>query len=302
MENVVWLSTNGKKAIEEELIRGHDMANQLLEVLTFDDKSNISIREVKGSNSQSLSTLIAGDLVRKILKSLTNTLLLLNNNKEFNDVPVSGRDVSISNSYHKMEVDLDGAYKKLKILNTKQQKGSNKRKSISATWEKTTPILIDDGHTWRKYGQKRITKAKYYRSYYRCTHMNDQHCEAMKHVQRTQENPPLYTTTYYGYHTCKSNLEPILSSDDSSVLLSFDNNVLIKQEYQLPPPLPLPLPPLVASIKEDPLKEIHPNQLFLSENILSCNFEVYFDNVKHTTMLLSPESFEFENVYDQFGF
>lgn len=128
MENVVWLSTNGKKAIEEELIRGHDMANQLLEVLTFDDKSNISIREVKGSNSQSLSTLIAGDLVRKILKSLTNTLLLLNNNKEFNDVPVSGRDVSISNSYHKMEVDLDGAYKKLKILNTNQQKGSNKRK------------------------------------------------------------------------------------------------------------------------------------------------------------------------------
>ncbi|CAI8593265.1 unnamed protein product [Vicia faba] len=296
MENLVWLSTNGKKAMEEELLKGHNMANKLL---AFVDKSNI-IKEVNGSNSKSLSTLIVGDLVRQILKSLSNTLMLLNNNQYSNHVPLTGRDIS------------DGAYKKLKTLNTKQQKGSNKRKSISANGEKTSSILIDDGYTWRKYGQKKITKAKYYRSYYRCTH-SDQHCEAMKHVQRTQENPPLYTTTYYGYHTCKSsfhsdiNLEPVISSVDSSVLLSFDNNILIKQEYQLPPPLPLLSPPLFASIKEDPMEEIHDdyfdqNQLFLPENILPCNFEVYFDYLKHTTMLLTTESFEFENVYDQFAF
>ncbi|XP_058773600.1 probable WRKY transcription factor 62 [Vicia villosa] len=295
MENLVWLSTNGKKAMEEELLKGRDMANQLLEVLTYDDdddKSNV-IKEVKGSNSKSLSTLIAEDLVREVLKSLTNTLLLLNNNQDSNDVP--GRDI------------LDGAYKKLKILDTKHPKGSNKRKSISASWEKTSSILIDDGYTWRKYGQKKIRNGKYYRSYYRCTHMSDQHCEAMKHVQRTQENPPLYKTTYYAHHTCKSSLhsELIFSSDDSSGLLSFDNNILIKQEYQLP--APLPLPPIHASIKEDPMKEIHAdyfdqNQFLLPENILSCNFEVYFDYLKHTTMLLSTESFEIEKVYDQFGF
>ncbi|CAK8534974.1 unnamed protein product [Lathyrus sativus] len=293
MENLVWLSTNGKKEMEQELLRGRDMAGQLLEALTYDDKSNI-ISEVKGSNSKSLSTLIAGDLVRQILKSFTNTLLLLNNNQDSNHVAVTGRDVS------------DGAYKKLKTLNTEHPKGSNKRKSISATWEKTSSILIDDGYTWRKYGQKKITKAKYYRSYYRCTHMNDQQCEAMKHVQRTQEYPPLYKTTYYGHHTCKNyfqsniNLEPILCSDDSSVLLSFDNNIPSKQEYQVAPPSQLPRTQLLASIKEDPLKEIHDdyfdqNQLFLSENILSCY-------LKHTAMLLSAESFEFENVYDQFGF
>ncbi|XP_058773599.1 probable WRKY transcription factor 62 [Vicia villosa] len=292
MENLVWFSTNGKKAMEEELIKGRDMANQLLEVLTYDDDKSNVIKEVKGSNSKSLSTLIAEDLVREVLKSLTNTLLLLNNNQDSNDV--SG-----------------GAYKKLKTLNsTKHPKESNKRKSTSATWEKTSSILIDDGHTWRKYGQKKITKSKYYRSYYRCTH-SDQHCEAMKHVQRTQESPPLYKTTYYARHTCKNsfysdqNLEPNSPSDDSSVLLSFDNNDLIKQEYQLPPPLPLP--PILASIKEDPMKEIHAdyfdqNQFLLPENILSCNLEVYFDYLKHTTMLLSTESFEFGNVYDQFGF
>lgn len=108
MENLVWLSTNGKEAMEQELLKGLDMANQLLELLTFDDKSNI-IRQVKGSNSSSLSTLVAGDLVRQMLKSFTNTLLLLNNNQDSNHVSA-------------------GAYKKLKTLNTEHPKESNKRK------------------------------------------------------------------------------------------------------------------------------------------------------------------------------
>jgi hypothetical protein len=114
MENLLWLPTNGKKAMEEELIRGRDMANQLLEAITYDDKSNI---EVKGSNSKSspVLPLIAGDLVREVLKSLTNTLLLLNNAKDSNDVAVP---ISVS----------DGSCKKLKTLNTKNPTGSNKRK------------------------------------------------------------------------------------------------------------------------------------------------------------------------------
>jgi hypothetical protein len=55
MENLVWIPTNRKKAMEEELIRGRDMANQVLEVLSFDGKSNI-IREIKGSNLKSTSS------------------------------------------------------------------------------------------------------------------------------------------------------------------------------------------------------------------------------------------------------
>jgi len=133
MENLLLLPTNyGKKAMEEELIRGRDMANQLLEVLTFDDKSNI--REVKGSNIKSSKVLpfniVAEDLVREVLKSLTNTLLMLNNGKDSNDVPVpiSVRDFSFSTNCPKVVEDLDGAYKKHKTLNTKNPKGSNKRK------------------------------------------------------------------------------------------------------------------------------------------------------------------------------
>lgn len=139
--------------------------------------------------------------------------------------------------------------------------------------------------------------------------MNDQHCEAIKHVQRTQENPPLYRTAYYGHHTCKSylhsdiNLESIVSSNDSSILLSFDNNIPIKEENSFPPS---PLPFLASTI-EDPKEEIHDdyssqNQLFSSDNLISCNFEFCFDYLRHATMLSSIESFEFENVYDQLGF
>ncbi|AES66551.1 putative transcription factor WRKY family [Medicago truncatula] len=300
MENQLLLPTNyGKKAMEEELIRGRDMANQLLEVLTFDDKSNI--REVKGSN------IVAEDLVLEVLKSLTNTLLMLNNGKESNDMavpttPTTIRDFSFSSNCPKMEEDLDRGYKKFETLNTKNPKGSNKRKSSAPTWEKTASILIDDGHTWRKYGQKMLTNAKYFRNYYRCAHMYDQHCEAIKHVQRIQENPPLYRTTYYDHHTCKSSyhsdikLESILCYDDSSILLSFDNNISSEQEFPFRPRPPSPQLPLLASTKEEPKEEIHNDrfprdQLLPSENLQLCDFDVYFDYLRDVSELSSIESF-----------
>ncbi|XP_050879242.1 WRKY DNA-binding transcription factor 70 [Lathyrus oleraceus] len=302
MENLGWFPTNGKKAMEEELIRGRDMANQLLEVLTFEDKSNI-IRQVKRSTSKSskvLSKDVAQDLVREVLKSLTNTLLYLNNREDSNDDSIVVRDFSFSTNGHKMEEDLDGAYIELQTLNTKSSKGTKKRKLCSPTWEKTTSVLIDDGHTWRKYGQKMITNTKFFRSYYKCTN-NDQQCKAMKHVQRTQENPPLYKTTYYGYHTCKSyiqsdtNWEPILSCH-SSMLLSFDNNISNKQENLLPPSPPSPSLPLLISSKEDSIESIQDdnfpqNQLFPYENLQLCEFDVYTDYLTHGNILSLSESF-----------
>ncbi|XP_058773598.1 WRKY DNA-binding transcription factor 70-like [Vicia villosa] len=302
MENLVWLSRKGKEAMEEELIRGRDMANQLLEVLTLDDKSNV-IREVKGSNSKSSKVLpldVAQDLVREVLKSLTNTLLLLHNKEDSNDVPIAVRDFSLTTSCHKMVEDLDGAYKQLKTLKTKSPKGSKKRKLSAPTWEKTTSVLIEDGHTWRKYGQKTIANSKYFRSYYRCTH-SDQHCEAMKHVQRIQENPPLYRTTCYGHHTCKSYFqsniisEPV-SSSDSSILLSFDNTIQSKEEDMLwPSPLP-PLSPLRVSSEGNPVEVMHDdhflqNQWFLPENLQLWESDAYLDYLRYVNVLSSSESF-----------
>jgi hypothetical protein len=36
-------------------------------------------------------------------------------------------------------------------------------RSNALTWEKGSSILIEDGYEWRKYGQKKIMKAKYLR-------------------------------------------------------------------------------------------------------------------------------------------
>uniref|UniRef100_J3MWM5 WRKY domain-containing protein n=1 Tax=Oryza brachyantha TaxID=4533 RepID=J3MWM5_ORYBR len=63
-------------------------------------------------------------------------------------------------------------------------------------------LPVDDGHSWRKYGQKEILGAKHPRGYYRCTHRNSQGCMATKQVQRTDEDATLFDVIYHGDHTC----------------------------------------------------------------------------------------------------
>ncbi|KAK8509043.1 hypothetical protein V6N13_100518 [Hibiscus sabdariffa] len=66
----------------------------------------------------------------------------------------------------------------------------------------------DDGHSWRKYGQKDILGAKYPRSYYRCTYRNTQNCWATKQVQRSDEDPTIFEVTYRGTHKCGNGNQP----------------------------------------------------------------------------------------------
>ncbi|KAF9611522.1 hypothetical protein IFM89_032568 [Coptis chinensis] len=60
----------------------------------------------------------------------------------------------------------------------------------------------EDGHSWRKYGQKPILGAKFPRSYYRCTYQKDQGCLATKQVQQSDDNPSMFEITYIEKHTC----------------------------------------------------------------------------------------------------
>ncbi|RRT66196.1 hypothetical protein B296_00034701 [Ensete ventricosum] len=53
---------------------------------------------------------------------------------------------------------------------------------------------VDDGHSWRKYGQKGILGSKHPRS--------AAGCPATKQVQRSDEDPLLFHVTYHGAHTC----------------------------------------------------------------------------------------------------
>ncbi|CAO2839140.1 unnamed protein product [Amaranthus hypochondriacus] len=86
-----------------------------------------------------------------------------------------------------------------------------KRRKSGESWTRETTDLVDDGHAWRKYGQKQIINTKYPRSYYRCTHKEDEKCEARKQVQQISENPRKYRMIYHGLHTCKNNPSKLLS-------------------------------------------------------------------------------------------
>ncbi|KAE8799025.1 putative WRKY transcription factor 41 [Hordeum vulgare] len=88
--------------------------------------------------------------------------------------------------------------------NNKKRKIMEKRKHqvrvSSEVGGAETPV--DDGHSWRKYGQKDILGAKHPRGYYRCTHRKSQGCAATKQVQRADEDPTLFDVIYHGEHTC----------------------------------------------------------------------------------------------------
>ncbi|KAG2691148.1 hypothetical protein I3760_09G223100 [Carya illinoinensis] len=214
------LPSKPKRAIEQ-LIEGRQLATQLRSLLS-------------NSLGDEASTLTpAKDLLLKILNSFQNSLTILNSNdpdhKLMSPIPTKTHGTKSESS--------EGSCRSISTL--KDRRGCYKRRKNSQTWTKDTATLMDDGHAWRKYGQKVILNAKFPRHYYRCTHKFDQGCQATKHVQRIQEEPPKHRTTYIGQHTCRTFLkapELILqdssdpTSTDSSILLTFDNTISNKQD------------------------------------------------------------------------
>ncbi|KAI3882373.1 hypothetical protein MKX03_028073 [Papaver bracteatum] len=61
---------------------------------------------------------------------------------------------------------------------------------------------LDDGYSWRKYGQKDIFGAAHPRAYFRCAHRVAQGCLSNKQVQRSDEDSSIFDVTYQGLHTC----------------------------------------------------------------------------------------------------
>lgn len=88
--------------------------------------------------------------------------------------------------------------------------GKRKKMSPRIDWVRVSPgesgsVLggpLDDGYSWRKYGQKDILRAKHPRGYYRCTHRHTQGCFATKQVQKSDQDPSIYQVIYKGEHTC----------------------------------------------------------------------------------------------------
>nr|URH10298.1 WRKY55 [Phoebe bournei] len=210
-------STNWSKAIRE-LTRGREFATELQNLL----------RKAAGD----LESETAGELVAKIMQSFVDTISILNSGDSHRNShdPAITR-VGAGGPDENMIKDSEG---NMKNPAGKDRRRGYKRRRSSVTWTKITPSPFIDDHGWRKYGQKEILGAKHPRSYFRCTHRNDQGCQATKQVQKMEEDPPNYLITYMGHHTCKDlSRTPQIILDSTTTQpfsLSFDSNCIRKRD------------------------------------------------------------------------
>ncbi|XP_073286961.1 probable WRKY transcription factor 41 [Primulina huaijiensis] len=94
---------------------------------------------------------------------------------------------------------------------------------------------LDDGHRWRKYGQKDSLRSKNPRGYYRCT--QGKGCLARKQIQRSDEDPTTFEVTYKGLHTCRSDPSiafPIIHHQNEPKTPSISHENRINQSQQEP--------------------------------------------------------------------
>ncbi|KAK7332758.1 hypothetical protein VNO80_29513 [Phaseolus coccineus] len=174
-----------------ELIQGKELAKQLGNHLASSSPSPHETNEL---------------LVDKILSSYEKALTMLNRGFIVGEAkPTSGIMMDSHCSF------TNGASPKSEVADREfEHKAVFKKRTTMPRWTEQVKICsrtglegsLDDGYSWRKYGQKDILGAKFPRGYYRCTHRNVQGCLATKQVQRSDEDPTTIEVTYRGRHTC----------------------------------------------------------------------------------------------------
>ncbi|XP_042428177.1 WRKY transcription factor WRKY24-like [Zingiber officinale] len=103
-------------------------------------------------------------------------------------------------------------------------RGGCRRRSNSSAKKVFKSESLDDGQTWRKYGQKSIQNSNNPRSYFRCTHKYDQGCLARRQVQQAEDDPKTFVITYDGEHTCR---DPATASDHMASASGFRENACL---------------------------------------------------------------------------
>lgn len=174
-----------RKNAVQELTEGFELANQLRAIINEPFGTDRSVE--------------ADDLIRKILRSFTDTISMLNSG---DPIPANPGVLNLaSRRFEGSEVTgLGTPALKCQRVNMKRRTPSSRTSS--------TPNLPDDGHVWRQCRRKEVLNPRYPRSYfYECTFRTSQGCLAKKLVQRTEDNPPMYQTTYTNHHTCNNQLK-----------------------------------------------------------------------------------------------
>ncbi|MED6182563.1 hypothetical protein PIB30_029556 [Stylosanthes scabra] len=185
-------------SIVGELMQGKEFAKKLF------DHFNSSSSPSSSTSSSSSSHESNEALIEKILSTYEKALTMLNNTNIMMKDSSHCSSSSLANGTTKNEV------LEKEVVAPKNKEVSKKRKTMSM-WTKQVKVCLgttaidgsmEDGHSWRKYGQKDILGAKFPRGYYRCTHRHVQGCLATKQVQKSDEDPNVLEITYKGRHTC----------------------------------------------------------------------------------------------------
>ncbi|XP_058191126.1 WRKY DNA-binding transcription factor 70-like [Rhododendron vialii] len=183
-ENLIALRDNAV----QELTEAHDWANQLRAIINEPFGTDRSVE--------------ADYLITKILGSFTETISMLNSGKVTDPVPAKPAGVPMNSASREFRVSEE----RMKSSSALKNRMVFKERKTAIPRTRITPNLLDDGHSWRKFGQKVILGSKHPRNYYRCAFRNDQGCQAKKQTQVTDDDPSMSETKYLGEHTCKNQL------------------------------------------------------------------------------------------------
>ncbi|XP_030966941.1 probable WRKY transcription factor 53 [Quercus lobata] len=176
-----------QKTLISELNQGKELAKQLMNHLnpsSSHETCEFLIEKILSSYEKALSMINWGACVEEP-KSTINNL----------ESPSSFAITSPRSEGYDQDSKHKDVYKKRKTL----PRWTEQVKVCSGTGLEGP---LDDGYSWRKYGQKDILGANFPRGYYRCTHRHSQGCLATKQVQRCDEDPTIFEVTYRGRHTC----------------------------------------------------------------------------------------------------
>ncbi|KAJ7007807.1 hypothetical protein D5086_005056 [Populus alba] len=216
-----------QKTLISELAQGKELAKQLRNHLN--PSSSLEARQ---------------SLVEKILSSYEKALSVLNRGTLVADQPkptigIMESPHSFSNSSPWSEVsDQDCKEEWNKDANKKRKTQPRRTEQVKVCPGTGLEGPLDDGHSWRKYGQKDILGATFPRGYYRCTHRHSQGCLATKQVQRSDENQSIFEVTYRGRHTCNQASPPPVVSPSLENDFSKQSKYHCQQQHHEEKPKP----------------------------------------------------------------
>ncbi|CAH8371560.1 unnamed protein product [Eruca vesicaria subsp. sativa] len=226
-------NSNNTKSIQrkvvDDLVEGSKFTTQLQLLLSHRHSNhNIETGSLSGDSD------LVNELIVKILGCFHKTISVLDPLDLVPDVYVP---VAVEGSRNASCVDDsaapascnggDSGDSRKRLGVSKGKRGCYIRKKRSHTWTVEAKRIDEDGHAWRKYGQKEILNTKFPRSYFRCTHKPTQGCKATKQVQKLERDPEMFQITYIGHHTCNVSdqtqvkTETNIDSDNTLAATSF---------------------------------------------------------------------------------